>query len=215
MILTQKILSRHISTSSFESKVLTTADLPLSVVTWLGMWCHVTHTWPFYVNTKRRRSSGSRCPISKILGSLNSSHRDLSRQTWARKIKNFWCTLAVKAKIIRYTGILYELKQFLPLSARKNNWNSFIQFHLNYFSLVWGLSCKSSIEKLFTEQKKAIWALDPGFNLNFYKNEIKPCHTERFFAENGVLTVHSVILTNSILFMFKYYNYNQYLPSVT
>lgn len=121
--------------------------------------------------------------------------------------------IAVKAKMSRYVGILYKLKKFLPLSARKNIFNSFVQSHLNYCSLVWGLGCKSSIEKLFTEQKKAIRALAPGFNRNFYKDGIKPCHTKRFFAENGVLTVHSVILTNILLFMFKYYNYNQYLPS--
>ena len=117
-------------------------------------------------------------------------------------------TIAVKAKISRYVGILYKLQKFLPLSASKNIFNSFVQSHSNYCSLVWGLGCKSSIEKLFTEQKRAIRALSPEFNRKFYKNGIKSCHTKTFFAENGVLMVHSVILTNIPLSMFKYYNYN-------
>ena len=60
-------------------------------------------------------------------------------------------TLTVKAKMSRYVGILVKLKNLLPLSARKNIFNSFVQSHFNYCSLVWGLGPKSSIEPLFAE----------------------------------------------------------------
>ena len=62
--------------------------------------------------------------------------------------------LAVEAKMCRYVGILYKLKKILPLSARKNIFHSFVQSHLHYCSLVWGLGAKASIEPLFAEQKK-------------------------------------------------------------
>ena len=69
--------------------------------------------------------------------------------TWNQHI------LAVKAKMNRYVGILYKLKNILPFSARKNIFHSFVQSQLNYCSLVWGLGPKACIEPLFTEQKKS------------------------------------------------------------
>ena len=120
--------------------------------------------------------------------------------TWREHI------LAVKAKISRYVGILFKLKSILPLPVRKNIYYSLIQSHLNYCTLVWGLGTKSSIEPLFAEQKKAIRALMPGFNLNFRRKNTNPCHTKLFFIESGILTVQSIILTNILTFMYRFYN---------
>ena len=68
--------------------------------------------------------------------------------TWKEHI------LAIKAKMSRYVGILYKLKTFLPLSARKNIFHCFVQSHISYCSLVWGLGPKTSLEPLFSEQKR-------------------------------------------------------------
>ena len=62
--------------------------------------------------------------------------------------------LAIKAKMSRYVGILYKLKKLIPLTARKHIFYSFVQSHLNYCSLEWGLGPKASIEPLFSEQKR-------------------------------------------------------------
>lgn len=62
--------------------------------------------------------------------------------------------VAIKAKMSRYVGITYKLRQIIPLTARL--FNSLVQSHLNYCSLVWGSSCKSNIESLFSTKKKAI-----------------------------------------------------------
>ena len=121
-------------------------------------------------------------------------------------------TDAIKAKMSRYVGILYKLKSLIPLAARKNIFHSFVQSHLNFCSLVWGLANKSSIEQLFTEQKKAIRALAPGFNLNYYKDGKFPCHTKSFFIENNIMTVHSIILSKVITFMHKYHNFRIHVP---
>ena len=112
--------------------------------------------------------------------------------------------LAIKAKMSRYVGILYKLKKLIPLTARKNIFYSFVQSHLNYCSLVWGLGPKASIEPLFSEQKKAMRALMPGFNLNYFKDGLTPCHTKPFFTEYSILTVHSIIFTNILIFMHKH-----------
>ena len=53
---------------------------------------------------------------------------------------------AIKAKMSRYIGLLYKLKCTLPLAARKTLFQSFVQSHVNYCSLVWGLTIKSNIE---------------------------------------------------------------------
>ena len=102
----------------------------------------------------------------------------------------------------------------MPLHALKNIFHSFVQSHLNYCSLVWGLSPKADLEPLFAEQKKAIRSLMPGFNSNYYKNGILPCHTKAFFTEHEILTIHSIILLNVLTFMFKYHYWKKYLPPI-
>ena len=120
--------------------------------------------------------------------------------------------LAIKAKMSRYVGILYKLKSILPLSVRINIFNSFVQSHINYCSLVWGLGTKASIEPLFAEQKKAMRALMPGNNINYYKNGFTPCHTKPFFTEYHIMTVHSIVLTNVLIFMHKHNEYKNLIP---
>ena len=112
----------------------------------------------------------------------------------------------------RYVGILNKLKNILPFSARKNIFHSFVQSHLNYCSLVWGLGPKVCIEPLFAEQKKAIRALMPGYNINYYKDGMTPCHTKAFFTEYGIMTVHSIILANILNFMHKHNEFKNLIP---
>ena len=74
---------------------------------------------------------------------------------------------AIKSKMSRYIGILYKLKNTLPLRPHILIFNSLIQSHINCCSVVWGSSMKNKIEALFTAQKKAIRAIMPGF-VNYY-----------------------------------------------
>ena len=114
----------------------------------------------------------------------------------------------------RYVGILCKFKKILPLSVRKTIYYSLVQSHLNYCSLVWGLGTKANIEQLFSEQKKTVRALIPGFNPNFYYKGKIPSHTKAFFTESNILTVQSVILTNILLLMYKYHNLRQCIPQL-
>ena len=53
----------------------------------------------------------------------------------------------------------------------------------------------------------------PGYNCNYYKNGLAPCHTKQFFKEHAILSIHSLILTKVLLFMHKIHNFGQGLPS--
>ena len=53
----------------------------------------------------------------------------------------------------------------------------------------------------------------PGYNCNYYKNGLTPCHTKQFFKEHTIFSVHSLIITKIILFLDKFHNYRQGLPS--
>ena len=95
----------------------------------------------------------------------------------------------VKAKMSRYIGIMFKLKGILPFMARKNIFHSFVQSHINYCALVWGMGPKGNIEPLFSEQKKAMRALMPGYREIYYKDGKNPCHTKSAFTEYNILTL--------------------------
>ena len=63
------------------------------------------------------------------------------------------------AKISRNAGILYRLKGIVPHSVILTLYYSFVQSHLCYCSTLWGLGAKSSLNSIFSSQKKAIRAV--------------------------------------------------------
>ena len=139
--------------------------------------------------------------VAKFLGVLVDE-----KLTWTYQIS------AIKAKMSRYVGTMYKLKNILPLKARLMIYNSLVQSHLNYCSLIWGTSSKSNIEKLFTTQKKAIRAIMPGYVNYFYTDGILPAHTKPFFKEANILTVHNIILKNIFVFLNTIYYFPETLP---
>ena len=110
---------------------------------------------------------------------------------------------AIRSKMSKFIGILYKLKHTLPLKARLLTFNSLVQSHLNYASLVWGSTHKSKIDTLFTAQKKAMRAVMPGWVNYFYKEGRHPTHTKSSFKAFNILTVHNVILKNIMIFLNK------------
>ena len=119
---------------------------------------------------------------------------------------------AVRNKMSRYLGIMYKLRHVLPQPARLTIFHSFVQSHLNYCALVWGFSAKSNIESLFRTQKKSIRATMTGYVKYFYKDGIFPSHTKSTFVEHKILTAHSIIIKNALLFMHKIYCFPSQLP---
>ena len=117
--------------------------------------------------------------------------------TWKNHIS------AINSKMSKYVGILYKLKNILPLKARILIFHSFVQSQLNYCSLVWGLSAKFHIESLFTTQKKAMRAIMPGYTTNYFTNDKLPTHTKPAFTDYDILTVQNIILKNIMIHMHK------------
>ena len=126
--------------------------------------------------------------------------------TWSKHIST------VKTKMARYIGIMYKLKHVLPLKARIQIFQSMVQSHLNYCSLIWGFSAKSNIELLFRNQKKAMRAVMPGYVNYFYKEGKIPTHTKKSFYEYNILTIHGIVVKNALIFMHKINYLTELLP---
>ena len=56
---------------------------------------------------------------------------------------------------------MYESKKELPLKVRIQIYHSFVQLHINYYSLLWGFCSKANIESLFRAQNNACGQLYP------------------------------------------------------
>ena len=112
----------------------------------------------------------------------------------------------------RYVGVMYKIKYLLPLKARLQIYHSFVQSHLNFCSLVWGFACKSNIDSLFSCQKKGMRAVMPGYVNYFYKDGSLPVHTKPAFKQHNILTVHGIIVQNTLVLMRKIYNFPASLP---
>ena len=126
---------------------------------------------------------------------------------WTTHIKT------IKSKMsTRYIGIMYRIKSFLPKQARLQIFHSLVQSHINFCSLVWGFSTKSNIELLFTNQKKGMRAVMPGYVKYYYKDGILPSHTKSAFSEYKVLTVQNVIARNALIFMHKVHKFTEFIP---
>ena len=123
--------------------------------------------------------------------------------TWASHIR------ALRTKMSRYIGVMYKLKKMLPLKVQLQIYQSFVQSHLNFCSLVWGFAAKSNIESLFSKQKQGIRAVMPGHVNYNYHDGIPADHTKASFQELGILTIHSIIVKNALLLLHKI----KYMPS--
>ena len=119
--------------------------------------------------------------------------------TWKKHINT------LHTKMSRYIGIMYKLKQILPLKTRIQIFHSFVQSQINYCSLVWGFSAKSYIEILFRAQKRGMRAVIPGYIQYSHEDGVNAGHTKPFFTEYGVLSVQGLIVANALIFMIKKY----------
>ena len=78
--------------------------------------------------------------------------------------------------------------------------------------MVWGISCRSNIEAIFTKQKKGIRAVIPSFINYKYKNGKLPGHTKSAFTEFKILTIQNLIVLNSLICILKTRIFPSLLP---
>ena len=121
----------------------------------------------------------------------------------------------IKQKMSRYVGIIYKLKNKVPLSVRIQIYHSLIQSHLNYCSIIWGFAAKTHIAGLFSAQKKGLRAIMPGFTSSYYKDGKLPTSTKAHFIKYNIMTVHSIICKNTLMLLVKAsYFADQVPPSI-
>ena len=118
----------------------------------------------------------------------------------------------LKSKMSRYVGVMYRLKWLVPTKIMLQIYHSFIQSHLNFCSLVWGFTAKSNIDSLFSSQKKGIRAIMPGFVRYFFKDGSLPVHTKPAFKRFKILTIHGIIVKNTLILMYKLKHFPSMVP---
>ena len=104
-------------------------------------------------------------PSTKLLGVHIDQHL-----SWYEHVQH------VQKKITSTLYLLKQIKEFLPLEARKLFFNSYVQPHFDYCSIIWGNCSKHALQKLVKMQKRAARIiLDKDYNTR----------SEAMFAELG------------------------------
>ena len=126
--------------------------------------------------------------------------------TWSKHIAT------IKSKMSRYFGIMYKIRRHIPSETRLQIFRSFVQSHLNYCSLIWGFAAKSHIDSVFSKQKSGMRAVMSGYVQFKYRDGQIPTHTKSTFHNLNVLTVQSIIVKNTLIFMHKVRHFPSSLP---
>ena len=100
----------------------------------------------------------------------------------------------IVGKIARSTGILYKIKNYMPLEARINFYYAFIFPFLSYCILVWGGTCSSHLKSLIIQQKKVI---------RIISNAPPYSHTSNFFHTLKILKFNDIYKYQLGLYMYK------------
>ena len=94
-------------------------------------------------------------------------------------------------KLFKYSGIINKLKNYLPLYIRKALYNSLVQTHLNYATLVWDFKCN----RLVKLQKRLVRII----TCSKYN-----AHTDPLFKNIEILKVSHILDLNALKFYYKH-----------
>ena len=104
-------------------------------------------------------------------------------------------------KISRSIGILYRLRNYLPLSTMTSLYYSLVFPYLNYCIQIWGGTYQSHLNRLEILQKRTIRIVN---NAQYYS------HTLPLFKSSFVLKLSDVYRFNVAVYMFKNRSDDQY-----
>ena len=114
---------------------------------------------------------------------------------------------AIAKKISRNAGIFFRARHMFSLQTLKTLYSSFIQSHLIFCSVIWGVGSKCSLQNIFVAQKKALRAVT--FTRLFTKDKDTQAysygHTKPLFNKCELLTVHNLTLVQMLSQMHKVY----------
>ena len=100
----------------------------------------------------------------------------------------------ITSKISRHTGILYKIRDLLPVKSRLDYYYSFIYPYLTYCVIVWGSSSASNLKPLIIQQKRAVRTI---LNANVSDS------SSPLFKELKLLKFEDIHKYYLLLYMFK------------
>ena len=104
---------------------------------------------------------------------------------------------ALSSKIAKSTGILYKLRQYLPLCTLTSVYRSLVETHLNYCILIFGNAYNSHIHPVEVAQKKCIRTIA--------KQQLQ-ANTNSLFSELKLLKFKDIYRWNLGIYMCNHKN---------
>ena len=89
----------------------------------------------------------------------------------------------INSKIARHTGILYKIRDNLPIKSRIDYYYAFIHPYLAYNTIIWGSTYLTHLQPLIRQQKRTIRTIA---NAGFID------HTEPLFKQHKILKVQDL-----------------------
>ena len=105
----------------------------------------------------------------------------------------------VCSKVSKTVGILYKLKDILPLRPLKDLYNTLVLPYLNYCVTAWGAASFSAINTIYLLQKKLI---------RIISNEDYLAHTRSLFLNNNILTIMDLYKFSCLKLTYQILNIN-------
>ena len=100
----------------------------------------------------------------------------------------------VCSKISRYTGILYKIRDNLPIKTRLHFYYAYIYPYLSYNTMIWGGAYDTHLQPLLLQQKRTIRTIaSAGFR----------DHTNPLFKQYQLLKIHDIYNFQLGTYMFK------------
>ena len=108
----------------------------------------------------------------------------------------------ITRKISKNTGVLYKLKQYVPISTLLSVYRSIIECYINYCNLIFGNASDTHLSPLIIAQKKAVRIIANLHPLS---------HTHHIFSNLKILKVSDHYKYNLGIFMWK--NFDYFMPN--
>ena len=108
----------------------------------------------------------------------------------------------VISKISRYTGILYKIRDNLPMKTRLDYYYAYIYPYLSYNTLIWGCAYNNNLQPLIIQQKRALRTItNAGFR----------DHTDPLFKQLKLLKLVDIYNLQLGIYMYQARNRGEYV----
>ena len=89
----------------------------------------------------------------------------------------------INSKIARHTGILYKIRDNLPIKSRIDYYYAFIYPYLSYNTIIWGSTFPTHLQPLILQQKRTIRTISNAGYID---------HTEPLFKQHNLLKFQDI-----------------------